>query len=133
MSLARSKVVTVPRASAAIRSLANPPKDYEYLVAANTKGSDAKHGASPYHTERRAKTPGTYKPLQHDSRPTTPHDHHHPWKPHKSNVVDFPEYLLTQGQEDKHVDIVLGIKRVLHFFFYHVLVVLFQKVFNNVW
>lgn len=106
MSLARSKVVTLsPRASATVRSLANPPKDYEYLVVTNTKRSGGKRDAPLYHTERRAKTPGTYKPLQHDSRPATPHDHHHPWKPHKSNVVDFPEHLLTQGQEDKHVDV----------------------------
>ena len=56
------------------------------------------------YTERRAKTPGVYKPLQHDSRPTTPHDHHHPWKPHKSTVIELPEYLLTTGDENKHID-----------------------------
>ena len=42
--------------------------------------------------------------MQHDSRPTTPHDHHHPWKPHKSTVIELPEYLLTTGDENKHID-----------------------------
>ena len=103
MSLSRSKVVTLsPRASATVRALANPPKEYIYYKKSEN-GGRVKNNRQNY-TERRAKTPGVYKPLQHDSRPTTPHDHHHPWKPHKSTVIELPEYLLTTGDENKHID-----------------------------
>ena len=102
MSLATSKVVTLsPRAAGTVKAIANPPVTPIYYRP-GSKNQKLRQFVSPNYG--RPNSRGIYRPPI-KTRPHTPHDHFHEWKPNTPEVM--PEHLITTGtsaHEKKYVD-----------------------------